>query len=264
MPHVRFNGDRFLVSFDARTVTSGYFVDLAANFNDFRKNGTFTDINIRCKDGSVATHKVLVASKSKLLSRFFRDNPSTSDILCPDFSIENVGQLLDLLYSGEAVVCESDLHEIAAVIESLDFSVALSESSVMQPESGAQEGMADVVPRGPSSDQVDFSDESLDNVETSVKPPQVNVEVESILTSKIKTLECSECHKTFGMRFALNKHRQRFHQASTRTSSHEPMESDSTSHPETGVSKELADSVVSKSKTPTRGNNFRCACFFPK
>ena len=38
MPHIRLNGDRFLLSSDLGTSSSGYFVDLASDFNEFREN----------------------------------------------------------------------------------------------------------------------------------------------------------------------------------------------------------------------------------
>lgn len=264
MPHIRLNGDRFLLSSDLGTSSSGYFVDLASDFNEFRENAKFNDLKIWCKDGSVRAHKIMVASKSRLLSTFFRDIPSSSDIFCPDFSIERMVQLLDLLYSGQVVIAqEPDLREIFAIIDCLDFRVVLSDSSTpTQPDAEAQEGEVEVVPPEATPADVDFSDESLDTHDeilsqyeeekTSAKQTEEKKEEDSTKpdTPKTKqTLKCSDCHKIFGMQIALNKHRQRVHQAAVSASPSFPVDA-------SNLEKLFGQSSVSK-KAPSNTDSGR-------
>ena len=235
MPQVRLNGDQFLLSPDPNSISGGYFVDLTTNLDQFREAKEFTDVTIWCNNGHLSAHKLMVASQSKLLSMFFQENPMSSDILCPDFSTEMMAGFLNLLYSGLAITSENaDLHQINAIIKSLGANIELSGHSMDQLD-------LKIIPLEPSShdDADDFSDESLSDLdemclqaEEKIRQPEKSFEGSTSPDSAemkkhqgvAPALVCPECNKAFFMQIALNKHRQRFHQANISSSVQKPSE----------------------------------------
>jgi len=226
MPQVRLKGDQFLLTPDPHSISSGYFHNLASDFERFRDKAKFTDVNIWCNDGSLHAHKIVMASKSKLLSKFFEDNPMSSDIICPDFSIEALTGFLDLVYSGVTVVSNDSHHQrIDAVARSLDSGIELSSSAMCQLDLRGScipdiEDEVDPPESSLTDDYTNFSEESdLDDVYLLPEEPvrRQKKKVETKTTGS--TFKCPECSKTFGKQIALKKHRERSHQENVSTTS---------------------------------------------
>ena len=220
MPQVRLNGDQFLLSPDPSALGASYFIDLALDLERFRENDKFTNVTIWCSNGHLFAHKIMIASKSRLLSTFFRDNPMSTDIICPDFSTETMSGLLDLLYSGLTVTSENtDLHQINCAIQSLNFDTQLSCSTM------AHLSLGDV--QFPGLDQAnkvtDFSDESLSDIDFSYLQDETKTPTTKGQPA-VPTFQCPKCNKSFSKQIALNKHLQRSHEASSSATFQEPEE----------------------------------------
>ena len=222
MPQVRLNGDQFLLSPDPSALGASYFIDLALDLERFRENDKFTNVTIWCSNGHLFAHKIMIASKSRLLSTFFRDNPMSTDIICPDFSTETMSGLLDLLYSGLTVTSENtDLHQINCAIQSLNFDTQLSCSTM------AHLNLGDV--QFPGLDQAnkvtDFSDESLSDIDFSYLQDETMTKTPTTKGQPaVPTFQCPKCNKSFSKQIALNKHLQRSHEASSSATFQEPEE----------------------------------------
>ena len=228
MPQFRLNGDKFLLQPDPGTISSSYFIELASDFDKFLETKRFADVTIWCNDGQLSTHKIMLATKSRLLSAIFQDNSSSSDIICPDFSIKLMTGFIKILYTGFAVVGEDpDLHQINAIIKTLGAPVELSASPLEQLNLGGGEvpELEDEIDplESSSNDEVDtFSDESLSDIERFENLTMPEATKTRKCHSKAPSLECPECGKAFGMQIALHKHCQRSHQANVTATSDEP------------------------------------------
>ena len=89
----------------------------------FKQNSSlFADVTISCEDGKVLkVHKIILAASSQLLENIFKTIPFDEDdftIILPDFSLETVKQLFDLVYKGECVPHrpEEDLVKVATAL----------------------------------------------------------------------------------------------------------------------------------------------------
>ena len=228
MPQVRLNGDQFLLSPDPSALGASYFIDLALDLERFRENDKFTNVTIWCSNGHLFAHKIMIASKSRLLSTFFRDNPMSTDIICPDFSTETMSGLLDLLYSGLTVTSENtDLHQINCAIQSLNFDTQLSCSTMAHLSLGDVQfpGLDAAVGHKESSANkvTDFSDESLSDIDFSYLQDETKTPTTKGQPA-VPTFQCPKCNKSFSKQIALNKHLQRSHEASSSATFQEPEE----------------------------------------
>ena len=224
MPQVRLNGDKFLLSPDPSTLGASYFIDLASDLDRLRENDKLTNVTIWCNNGRLFAHKFIVESQSKLLSMFFQENPMSSDIICPDFSTETMSALLDLVYSGLAVTTENtNQHQINSAIQSLKFDIQLSCTALAHLGDFQFPGLDDAVVHTDSSanEVTDFSDESLSDVDFNCLQDK---SVAKTSTTKSQAFKCPKCSKSFSKKIALNKHRQRSHEANSSATFQEPEE----------------------------------------
>ena len=242
MPQIQLRGDELLLLPDPGSIRVSYFTDLTADFDEFREEEKFADVTIWCSNGQVRTHKIVVANKSKLLSAFFRDNPMSSDIICPDFCFEVVAGFLDLLYTGKTVKSNDfQLQQIKAVNKSFNAIIELSDSAVDISEDEevvclCSESTSSGVNEVNDVNEVNnFSDESLSDLDEGVLQAEEEAsqskdrfEVSTMTKNREKktqaavpTLECPDCGKTFVLQIALNKHRRSLHQPKVSATSQE-------------------------------------------
>ena len=96
------------------------------------------DLIIRCKDGDVLLHKVLVASLSKSLFKILKQNSEDEviQVILPDTSKFHASMLVQILYTGEASgIKKEDVDEIKSLANLLKFKSASFSLSVNTEES---------------------------------------------------------------------------------------------------------------------------------
>ena len=108
MPFFRVNGDgSFCIWPGLLPDGQTYQTQLALGLSASREKAAFTDVNIRCRDGVLSAQKMILSSKSKLLRDFFASAScpcATADVFCPDWSVEPMTKLLELIYTGVTYV----------------------------------------------------------------------------------------------------------------------------------------------------------------
>ena len=95
------------------------------------------DLIIRCKDGDVLLHKILVASLSTSLFKTLKQNcqDEVVQLILPDASKAHACMLVDILYSGQASgIKKEDVDEIQALANLLKFKSASFSLSVSTEE----------------------------------------------------------------------------------------------------------------------------------
>ena len=96
------------------------------------------DLIIRCKDGDVLLHKVLVASLSTSLFKILKQNSEDEviQVILPDASKFHASMLVQILYTGEASgIKKEDVDEIKSLANLLKFKSASFSLSVNTEES---------------------------------------------------------------------------------------------------------------------------------
>lgn len=95
------SGDFVILREDRVSDRESYFKKLSSQMSVLRQTGTFSDVKIQCRNGSVLSHKFLLSGKSKLLKKLFSGcHCFCEDIICQDFSMEAVSKVMELLYMG--------------------------------------------------------------------------------------------------------------------------------------------------------------------
>jgi hypothetical protein len=84
-----------------------FFSCVSTAFSKFRTGNQFADVEIICSDGSVFSHKMVLSKNSKFIAKCFSSSFQSVDvILCPDLSIDQMSNALDLLYTGQTKVSD--------------------------------------------------------------------------------------------------------------------------------------------------------------
>jgi hypothetical protein len=97
-----------------------FFSCMTTAFSKFRTGNQFADVEIICSDGSVFSHKMVLSKNSKFIANCFSSSFQSVDvILCPDLSIDQMSNALDLLYTGQTKV--SDRKSISEIKKNFKF-----------------------------------------------------------------------------------------------------------------------------------------------
>jgi hypothetical protein len=84
-----------------------------------RETEQFVDVEIRCDDGKLSAHKLVLASASKFLRQLLLDH-STEDeppvILVPDVSKSSLAKILDFIYTASLIFLFLFLSSILTII----------------------------------------------------------------------------------------------------------------------------------------------------
>jgi hypothetical protein len=98
-----------------------FFSCMTTAFSKFRTGNQFADVEIICSDGSVFSHKMVLSKNSKFIAKCFSSSFQSVDvILCPDLSIDQMSNALDLLYTGQTKVSDrKSISEIKKIFKFL-------------------------------------------------------------------------------------------------------------------------------------------------
>ncbi len=73
-----------------------------------REAEQFVDVALRCDDGKLLAHKLVLASASKFLHQLLLDHSSVEDeppvILIPDVSTSSLAKILDFIYTASSPI----------------------------------------------------------------------------------------------------------------------------------------------------------------
>ena len=124
MPFFQVSGNGFIIK------TPDYDRILSSEMSDFRQKETFTDVTIRCKNGSLSAHKFILSKSSKILrENFFYCQLFPAEVLCPDFSVESTCKVIELLYTGISFHDGSSSHllqeEMKEIVQHLGLAISM-------------------------------------------------------------------------------------------------------------------------------------------
>ncbi len=96
-------------------------------------SGTSVDVRVRCKDhqpsDGLGAHKLVLASTSRFLKEALLASPLEDGLLClhlPDYTSQEVGPVLSLLYYGEIWLTEDYASVCQSILDDLQISVRLT------------------------------------------------------------------------------------------------------------------------------------------
>ena len=75
-----------------------------------RESEQFVDVAIRCDDGQLSAHKLVLASASKFLRQLLLDHSAEPEeqpvvIIIPDVSTSSLAKILDFIYTASFIFC---------------------------------------------------------------------------------------------------------------------------------------------------------------
>ena len=70
-----------------------------------RESEQFVDVAIRCDDGKLSAHKLVLASASKFLRQLLLDHSAEEEpvIIIPDVSTSSLAKILDFIYTASFI-----------------------------------------------------------------------------------------------------------------------------------------------------------------
>ena len=145
-------------------------------FKTLRLDTDFLDVTLACNDGhQFKAHKVVLSSFSSVFQTILKGNPHSNPLIyMMDITKNDIENILDFLYLGEARVAKSDVERFMAVAEKLKINglVQHKETSSICKEVEIQENTVEA-----SQDKVDDHDEETENESNSMNVYDVVSEI---------------------------------------------------------------------------------------
>ena len=100
---------------------NGFQENVNSSFSNMRKDNSLCDVTLACEDGyQVEAHKVILAAASPLFVNILTRNKHTHPLIyMKGFKSEELEDLLDFVYYGEANIFEDKLETFLAFGEEL-------------------------------------------------------------------------------------------------------------------------------------------------
>jgi hypothetical protein len=174
--------------------TPDYDRILSSEMSDFRQKETFTDVTIRCKNGSLSAHKFILSKSSKILrENFFYCQLFPAEVLCPDFSVESTCKVIELLYTGSSFHDGSSSHllqeEMKEIVQHLGLAISMpdletEENQSPRPTLQQQNGEIPISDEVIEAEQVVFANEVIITEEV-VAAKEVVVVKEAVIPKEV-------------------------------------------------------------------------------
>lgn len=188
MPFFQVSGNGFIIK------TPGYDRILSSEMSDFRQKETFTDVTIRCRNGSLSAHKFILSKSSKILrENFFYCQLFPAEVLCPDFSVESTCKVIELLYTGISFHDGSSSHllqeEMKEIVQHLGLAISMpdletEENQSPRPTLQQQNGEIPISDEVIEAEQVVFANEVIITEEV-VAAKEVVVVKEAVIPKEV-------------------------------------------------------------------------------
>lgn len=81
--------------------------------------GAFSDLRLACSDGTVLAHRAVLGPACPLLMSLLTSDDGFTTVLIPDYEVEDVKCLLNILYAGEATCSKSKADELLSLTKTL-------------------------------------------------------------------------------------------------------------------------------------------------
>ena len=93
--------------------------DLAASLSELRTTGQFADVKLVCADGSIWSHRPLLAAVSPVLHKLLLNsvNDDIVTLILPQLRRTHLKLVLDYVYSGSMYLRATQMQYVIGVIE---------------------------------------------------------------------------------------------------------------------------------------------------
>lgn len=81
--------------------------------------GSFSDLRLVCSNGAIIAHRAVLGPASPLLLSFFSSDDQLPTVMIPDYGVEDIKCLLNILYTGEATCSKFQADQLLSLTKTL-------------------------------------------------------------------------------------------------------------------------------------------------